>query len=134
MYANMKQWAEIRRRVLVKGVSRRQTLRETGLHWPTLAKILAHSESPGYRQERPLDELGCVPFSETGAELLFDVVSRAYERTSLIVTTNLPFEQWIDVGSEQLTVALQDRLMAKLNGNRLREGKRRADRELRFPV
>ena len=40
-----------------------------------------------------LDELGYVPFSKTGAELLFDVVSRAYERNSLIVTINLPFEQ-----------------------------------------
>ena len=39
-----------------------------------------------------LDELGYVPFSKTGSELLFEVVSRAYERQSLMVTSNLPFE------------------------------------------
>ena len=58
-----------------------------------------------------LDELGYVPFSKPGAELLFEVVSRAYERSSLIVTTNLPFEAWTEVfGSERLTGALLDRL------------------------
>jgi DNA replication protein DnaC len=58
-----------------------------------------------------LDELGYVPFSKAGAEPLFEVVSRAYERTSLLVTTNLPFEQWTEVlGSERLTGALPDRL------------------------
>lgn len=46
----MEQWNEIRRRVLVEGVSRRQVMRETGLHWKTLGKILQHSEPPGYRQ------------------------------------------------------------------------------------
>jgi hypothetical protein len=56
----MEQWSEIRRRVLVEGVSRRQVLRETGMHWRTLAKILAHSEPPGYRQtkERERPKLG----------------------------------------------------------------------------
>jgi len=58
-----------------------------------------------------VDELGYVPASKVGAELLFDVISTAYERTSLIVTTNLPFESWTEVlGSERLTGATLDRL------------------------
>ena len=58
-----------------------------------------------------LDELGYVPASKLGAELLFEVISTAYERQSLIVTTNLPFEQWTEVlGSERLTGAVLDRL------------------------
>lgn len=58
-----------------------------------------------------LDEFGYVPASKVGAELLFAVISTAYERTSLMVTTNLPFESWTEVlGSERLTGATLDRL------------------------
>jgi DNA replication protein DnaC len=58
-----------------------------------------------------LDELGYVPASKTGSELFFDIVSGAYENTSVIVTTNLPFDQWTEVlGSQRLTGAVLDRL------------------------
>ena len=57
MLKNMLQWAEIRRRVLVNGVSKRQILRETGMHWTTLEKILQHSQPPGYRADTPRAEL-----------------------------------------------------------------------------
>ncbi len=58
-----------------------------------------------------IDELGFVPLSHTGAELLFEVFSQRYERGSILVTTNLPFHEWTEVfGSERLTGALLDRL------------------------
>ena len=58
-----------------------------------------------------IDELGFVPLSPTGAELLFEVFSQRYERGSVLVTTNLPFDEWTEVfGSERLTGALLDRL------------------------
>ena len=58
-----------------------------------------------------IDELGYVPLSPTGAELLFEVFSQRYEHGSTVVTSNLPFEEWTAVlGSERLTGALLDRL------------------------
>ena len=58
-----------------------------------------------------IDELGYVPLSPTGAELLFEIFSQRYELGSTIVTSNLPFKDWTQVlGSERLTGALLDRL------------------------
>ena len=73
-----------------------------------------------------IDELGFVPLSTTGAELLFEVFSQRYERGSVLVTTNLPFDEWTDVfGSERLTGALLDRLthhvhILEMNGDSYR--------------
>jgi DNA replication protein DnaC len=58
-----------------------------------------------------VDELGFVPLSKTGAELLFEIFSQRYERGSMLVSSNLPFQEWTEVlGSERLTGALLDRL------------------------
>ena len=58
-----------------------------------------------------VDELGYVPLSQTGSELLFDVFSRRYENGATIVTSNLPFQEWTSVfASERLTGALLDRI------------------------
>jgi DNA replication protein DnaC len=79
-----------------------------------------------------IDELGFVPLSKTGAELLFEVISQRYERGSIIITSNLPFDEWTEVfGSERLTGAILDRLthhvhILEMNGEsfRLRESRK----------
>ena len=63
-----------------------------------------------------IDELGFVPLSKTGAELLFELISQRYERGSTLITSNLPFEEWTETfGTERLTGALLDRLTHHVN-------------------
>ena len=79
-----------------------------------------------------IDELGFVPLSKTGAELLFEIISQRYERGSIVITSNLPFDEWTEVfGSERLTGAILDRLthhvhILEMNGEsfRLRESRK----------
>ena len=80
-----------------------------------------------------IDELGFVPLAKTGAELLFEVFSRRYERSATLVTSNLPFNEWTEAfGSERLTGALLDRLthhvhILEMNGEsyRLKDSKQK---------
>lgn len=73
-----------------------------------------------------VDELGYVPFTAIGSELLFEVFSQRYERGATLVTSNLPFDEWTSVfGSERLTGALLDRLthhvhILEMNGDSFR--------------
>ena len=81
-----------------------------------------------------VDELGYVPLSQTGSELLFDVFSRRYENGATIVTSNRPFQEWTSVfASERLTGALLDRLthhvnILEMNGDSYRLSQSRARR------
>ena len=83
-----------------------------------------------------VDELGYVPLSQTGSELLFDVFSRRYENGATIVTSNLPFQEWTTVfASERLTGALLDRIthhvhILEMNGEsyRLKQSRSRRRR------
>ena len=90
MYKDMEQWAEIRRRVLIEEVPKRQILRETGMHWTTLEKILAHSAPAGYRLQAPRPQPKVGPYRDRIMQILeFDkampkrqrhTAKRIYER------------------------------------------------------
>ena len=81
-----------------------------------------------------IDELGFVPLSKTGAELLFEMISQRYQRGATLITSNLPFDEWTETfGSERLTGALLDRLthhvnILEMNGDSYRLAQSRAQK------
>ena len=102
----------------------------------TLTGIADHVQ-PGitdhfHRNAQIIDELGFVPLSKTGAELLFELVSQRYERAAVLITSNLPFDEWTETfGTERLTGALLDRLthhvhILEMNGQSFRLNHSRA--------
>ena len=82
-----------------------------------------------------IDELGFVPLSKTGAELLFELINQRYERGATIITSNLPFDEWTATfGEERLTGALLDRLthhvhILEMNGQSYRLAQSRSKRK-----
>src|SRR5262245_1386912 len=66
----MPQWADIRRRVLVQGVSKRQILRETGMHWRTLEEVLANPEPLGYRAKVPRGQPKLGPYLDRVSRII----------------------------------------------------------------
>lgn len=66
----MEQWIEIRQRILRDGVSKRQILRETGMHWETLQKILQHSRPPGYQRKEPVKQPKIGPYRDRIRQIL----------------------------------------------------------------
>lgn len=95
--------------------------------------LLRFKKQPARKNLIIADEFGYAPFSKTGAELLSEFSAERYESGSVIVTTNLPFDQWTEVlGRERLPGALLDRLshrvhILEMNGEsyRLKESVRR---------
>ena len=98
-------------------------------------RLLRYQKQLARQELLIVDELGFVPLSKTGAEMLFEILSQRYERSSTLVTSNLPFAEWTEVlGSERLTGALLDRLthhvhILEMNGEsyRLKNSKRKKD-------
>jgi DNA replication protein DnaC len=103
-------------------------------------RLLRYQKQLARQELLTVDELGFVPLSKTGAEMLFEVFSQRYERTSTLVTSNLPFAEWTEIlGSERLTGALLDRLthhvhILEMNGDSFRLKNSRKKERLRSPV
>ena len=95
MYVDMEQWTDIRKRVLVNGESKRSILKETGMHWRTLEKMLSYSSPPGYRQSKPRNRPKIGPFEERIRQILKDdlKISRKQRHTAKRIWERLRDEE-----------------------------------------
>lgn len=105
----MDRWTEIRKKILVEGVSKRQVMEEEGIHWETLKKILAHSTPPGYRmsQERPQPKTG--PFLGRIEQILKDdkQIHKKQRHTAKRIFERLRDEDGYTGGYSQVKKAIQ---------------------------
>jgi DNA replication protein DnaC len=105
-------------------------------------RLLRHQKQLARQELLIVDELGFVPLSKTGAEMLFEIFSQRYERGSTLVISNLPFPEWTEVfGSERLTGTLLDRLthhvhILEMNGDsfRLKNSRKKKDSMAEAPA
>jgi transposase len=106
----MDRWTEIRKKILVEGVSKRQVMEEEGIHWETLKKILANSEPPGYqmKHERPKPKMG--PFLGRIEQILKDDqhVHKKQRHTAKRIFERLRDEDGYTGGYSQVKRAVQD--------------------------
>ena len=123
------EWIERRENVIALGLGLAACQKGMSVSFTTAAALV--NELMEARDERRLlrvqkqmaavklliiDELGFVPLSKTGAELLFEMISQRYERGATLITSNLPFDEWTETfGTERLTGALLDRLTHHVN-------------------
>ena len=87
VYTDMQWWESIRHRVLRQGVSKRQIMRDTGIHWTTLQKILEHPEPPGYQQSKPRPKPKLGPYVPRIQEILQQ--DRAFPRKQRHTATRI---------------------------------------------
>lgn len=109
MYKDMDQWTEIRKKILVEGVSKRQVMEEEGIHWETLKKILENSQPPGYqmKQERPQPIIG--PFLGRIQQILQDdqYVHKKQRHTAKRIFERLKAEDGYTGGYTQVKKAVR---------------------------
>jgi len=115
VYTQMEWWTDIRRRVLVGGESKRQIIKETGIHWETLQKVLTHSEPPGYRLKFPRNKPKIGPYMDRIYQILEEDkgVNKKQRHTAKRIFERLRDEECYTGGYTQVKEAVRQARLHK---------------------